>query len=436
MKKNGFVVLVFSTIILITACGEVTAQQDGFVKSNGHQFTLNGEPLYYIGTNYWYGGLLGLNRDKKKGIDRLRAELDFLKDNLVCNLRLMAGPEGSGLVSGVDRVGPPLQPRKGIFDNDFLNGLDLLLSEMGKRNMKAVIFLSNNWEWSGGFLQYLQWNGQMEDSVFRRKLNWDETRDYVSKFYSCDSCKADYLTQVNYVLEHVNIITKKKYKDDPAIMSWEIANEPRPMRPSAVANYKAWLSDVSNFIKSKDNNHLVTIGTEGYIGTENIEIYEAIHSDKNIDYLTIHIWPKNWEWFKEKAIAAGMDSVLAKTKDYISIHEQIANKINKPLVVEEFGLPRDGHSFELNSTTTYRDQYYQSIFSLLEKNKINHGPVGGVNFWSYGGIVKPLHERWQPGDEYIGDPPMEEQGLNAVFNGDETTWAIIKASAGRLRAKN
>lgn len=367
-----------------------------------------------------------MQKDDQKGIKRLRAELDFLQARGVVNLRVMAGPEGEGLVCGVDRVKPPLQTAQGVFDKHYLEGLDILLSEMGKRNMKAVIFLSNNWEWSGGFLQYLRWNDKITDSVFRNKMSWDETRDLVSKFYSCDACKKDYLKQVSYIVNRINTVTKKKYINDPAIMSWELANEPRPMRPAAINNYKKWIEEVSSFIKSKDSNHLVTIGTEGYIGTENISIYEAVHAFKNIDYLTIHIWPKNWQWFTGNDIAAGMDSVLDKTMNYIAAHLRIADKLNKPLVIEEFGLPRDGHSFDLKSTTRSRDYYYQSIFTVLQKSKQSNGPLGGANFWSYGGAVQPTHERWQPGDEYIGDPPMEEQGLNAVFNSDLSTWEIIK----------
>ncbi|MBC7536028.1 MAG: cellulase family glycosylhydrolase [Ferruginibacter sp.] len=398
-----------------------------FVSVKGHHFFVANKPLYYIGTNYWYGGLLGLEINKEKGVERLRLELDFLKSKGVTNLRVLAGAEGVGMVSGVERVGPPLQTRKAVFDEEFLKGLDLLITEMAKRNMKAVIFMSNNWEWSGGFLQYLNWNGRMEDSVFRRKLSWDETRDYVSEFYSCGPCKADYLKQVEHILGHTNSISKKKYTDDPAIMSWEIANEPRPMRPAAIPEYKNWISDVAAFIKSKDRNHLVTIGTEGDIGTENIAVYEAIHADKHIDYLTIHIWPKNWNWFSGIEIAAGMDSVLDKTKQYISRHLSVAVKLNKPLVIEEFGLPRDGHSYDLTSTTTFRDKYYNSIFIALQKSKDNNGFLAGANFWSYGGVVEPVRVHWQKGDEYIGDPPMEEQGLNAVFNGDESTWNLIKS---------
>ena len=32
-------------------------------------------------------------------------------------------------------------------------------------------------------------------------------------------------------------------------------------------------------------------------------------------------------------------------------------EVNKPLVIEEFGLPRDGQAFGISSKTTFRDSY-------------------------------------------------------------------------------
>ena len=166
--------------------------QSLFVHHKGNQFSLGNKPYYYIGANYWYGGYLGLGKNKKQGVERLQKELDFLKANGVTNLRVLAGAEGSGAINGIQRVKPALQPQQGIFDEKELDGLDVLLFEMGKRNMKAVVYLSNNWEWSGGFLQYLNWNNKLPDSILRRKLSWNEMRDYVSKFYTCKSCIEDY----------------------------------------------------------------------------------------------------------------------------------------------------------------------------------------------------------------------------------------------------
>src|SRR5687767_4070903 len=250
----------FALLIVAIGTAGAVAQRSGFVSAKDGEFRLDGKPYYFIGTNYWYGSLLGLENDRRRGIDRLRKELDFLKRNGVTNLRLMAGAEGAGMINGVIRVGPPLQPEQGKFDETALDGLDLVLSEMGKRRMKAVIFFSNNWEWSGGFLQYVIWNEIVPPEMRTRRLTWDELRDMGARFYVCYECKVGYLKQVNFVMQRTNKITGTKYTDDPTIMAWELANEPRPMRPGANELYVQLMRDAATLIKARDRNHLVAIG--------------------------------------------------------------------------------------------------------------------------------------------------------------------------------
>ncbi len=394
-----------------------------FVKVKNGQLFIAEKPYYFIGTNYWYGSLLGLEKDKKRGAERLRKELDFLKRNGVTNLRVMAGTEGTGLINGVERVSPPLQPVQGKFNTEVLDGLDLLLFEMGKREMKAVIFLSNNWEWSGGFQQYLTWNKLVPKEMETRRLTWDELRDTVAQFYACVPCKAAYNEQISVVMNRTNKFNRKKYVDDSTIMAWELANEPRPMRSFANDDYKKWIAETAALIKKKDKNHLVVIGHEGRIGTESMPIFEEIHADKNIDYLTIHIWAKNWQWFRDGKLAEDFQTAATKMTDYINEHLEIAKKLNKPLVIEEFGLPRNEQSFDINSPTTLRDEYYSKIFDILARKNT----LAGANFWAFGGTARPIVNQpfWKKGDDLMGDPPMEEQGLNSVFDSDQSTWKII-----------
>jgi mannan endo-1,4-beta-mannosidase len=269
-------------------------------------------------------------------------------------------------------------------------------------------------------------------------MDWDELRDEVSKFYTCAPCKEDYLKQVDLLLSRTNSITKKKYKDDPTIMSWELANEPRPMRSTANEAYVQWIQEVAAFIKSKDRNHLVTLGHEGNIGVDrSMLLYEKIHALSNVDYLTIHIWPKNWSWFKDAtSMEEQLPQVLDSTIHYINAHIAVAQKLKKPLVIEEFGLPRDGHSFDPQSTTSLRDRYYDTIFSFWMQNKRSNGVIAGANFWAFGGAARPKDGQafWKMGDDYMGDPPMEEQGLNTVFDSDTATWRLIRSytrSSGR-----
>lgn len=426
-----FRMLIRLMLFLMVSAAAVNAQD--FVRVKDHQFIRDGRPYYFVGTNYWYGSLLGLDRDKRRGVGRLRRELDLLRGSGITNLRLMAGAEGSGPLNGVARVGPPLQPRQGQFDEGVLDGLDLVLAEMSKRGMHAVIFFSNNWEWSGGFQQYLIWNKVISDEWLTRKPSWDELRDNVAMFYSCAPCKTAYRRQAETVLARRNKINGRRYADDPTIFAWEIANEPRPMRPAANEHYKDWIAATAASIKRAAPRQLVTIGHEGRIGTESLKLFEEVHADPNIDYLTIHIWPKNWGWFAEGKLADEYQKAESETVKYINENLAVAVKLDKPMVIEEFGLPRDGQSFDPASTTTYRDRYFATVFSFVRK----YSNIAGANFWAFGGTARPKRGQpfWKAGDEFMGDPPMEEQGLNSVFSSDSSTLKLINAEAKRISAR-
>jgi mannan endo-1,4-beta-mannosidase len=156
-------------------------------------------------------------------------------------------------------------------------------------------------------------------------------------------------------------------------------------------------------------------------------LFEEIHLDKNIDYLTIHVWAKNWAWFRTGKLGEDYDTVQTKAVAYVNEHIEIAKKLNKPLVIEEFGLPRDRESTDIESSTGLRDRYYGAIFDILLGQWKTRGNLAGVNFWAFGGEARPKKDQpfWKQGDDYTGDPPMEEQGLNTVFDSDFFTWFQI-----------
>ena len=408
--------------LLSVSVAAAQAQPAGFVRRQGTGLTLNGQPYRFIGANYWYGGLLATQGEAGKA--RLNKELDFLKKQGVTNLRVMVGAEG--LSHGYQyRVLQPLQTEPGKFDEHIAVGLDYLLAELDKRRMKAVLHFTNTWEWSGGLSQYLEWNGYPSQPLPKDPdYSWNKFQQYVAQFYTCEPCKEQVASYIRYVLARTNTITHKKYVQDPAIMAWEIINEPRPMTPAATPAFEAWMGQTAALIKSLDKSHLLTTGSEGDIATDNdMAVYERVHADPNIDYLTIHIWPKNWGWFRDTATAKGMPAVIAKATAYVDKHVAEAQKLGKPLVIEEFGLPRDGQTFTLAAGTTLRDEYYAALFGMMKKDPI----IAGYNFWAFGGTARPVPGQvfWKAGDAYMGDPGGEEQGLNSVFDADKSTWAVI-----------
>ncbi len=419
MKHTALIAVL---VLLTVSCGN----RNQFVTVEDGHFSLCGKPYSYVGTNFWYGAILG-SETEGGDRDRLAKELDFLHANGIDNLRILVGGDGPDGVPS--RIEPTLQKSPGVYDEKILEGLDYLLCEMGKRDMKAVLYLNNSWEWSGGYSQYLEWAGAGKAPI-PSVDGWNAFSEYVVQYAKNKAAQTLFENHVRNIVSRINSITSVPYSEDPAIMSWQIGNEPRAFSLENADAFVEWMARVSALIRSLDGNHLISTGSEGKAGCEgDLALAERIHSDTNIDYMTIHIWPLNWGWVTQQELdGERLENAIANTRAYIDEHLEIAKRLKKPLVLEEFGYPRDGFSFTPGSPTASRDCYYESVFSyILENSGKNGGLFAGCNFWGWGGFadLSEGHQWWSAGDDYTGDPAQEQQGLNSVFVCDSTTLNII-----------
>lgn len=429
MKKQFLLLTVL--LFLLGACAPKPAEHS-FIKVNADgQFVRDGKPYYFVGANFWYGAILG-SEGEGGNRERLHKELDFLKSIGINNLRVLVGADGENGIK--TRVEPSLQVAPGVYNDTILAGLDYFMNELRERDMTAVLYLNNSWEWSGGYSVYLQWSGH-GDAVVPAVDGWPAYMEYVKQFPQSDSAKALFANHVNYIVSRTNRYNQIKYVDDPTIMSWQIGNEPRAFSDENKEPFARWMADVAAQIKSLDPNHMVSSGSEGSWGCEmDMNLFEKIHADPNINYLNIHIWPYNWSWVKADSLTELLPRAKENTKKYIDDHMVIARKYSKPIVLEEFGFPRDGFSFSKEAPTTARDEYYRYVFDLIRQDRESGGLFAGCNFWAWGGFAgqNPDHVFWEKGDDYTGDPAQEQQGLNSVFATDSTI-EIIKAENRELQ---
>lgn len=420
---------VAALIIAATACANRATDSPGkpeYVTVRDGEFYI-GDSLYrYVGANLWYGALLGAEKYGDRG--RLIRELDYLKSIGVDNLRVLAGGDGrTGVASHIE---PVLQTAPGVYNDTLLAGLDFLLAEMEKRRMRAVIYLNNAWEWSGGFGAYLEWIGHGDAPL--PADGYREFVRYTSQFVLDDGAKTLFLDHARNIVGRTSSITGRPYRESEAIMSWQIANEPRAFSRDGKRALAEWLRQSARAIKEIDPNHLVSTGSEGKFGCEfDIDLWSEIHSYPEIDYANIHIWPYNWMWIDRstpEGVVNGVDSACVKTGRYIDEHFEALGGA-KPIVLEEFGYPRDAMGIAVGSPTDGRDRYYEYVFSLIRDS----GKIKGSNFWGWGGFARPANPTWQRGDDYTGDPAQEDQGLNSVFASDTSTIDIIRRMSEAIR---
>ncbi|MFV0290756.1 MAG: hypothetical protein ACK5IJ_07650 [Mangrovibacterium sp.] len=435
-RIKTFRLLIFTLVIsLFSSCtAKKKVEKQKFISVKSGQFIRNEQPYYFVGTNFWYGAILA-SEGEGGDRNRLEKELDYLRSIGVDNLRILVGADGKNGVP--TKVEPTLQIAPGVYNDTILAGLDYLMDELRERDMLAVLYLNNSWEWSGGYGQYLEWAGH-GDIVVPAVDGWPSYYAYAQQFSTSTKAQELFFNHVKYILGRTNQYSGIKYVEDPAIMSWQVGNEPRAFseEPAVKTAFAAWLKQSTALIRSLDSNHLISIGSEGKHGCEqDIALFEQIHADKNVDYINIHCWPYNWSWAGEETLLEDVEQAKANASAYLEEHFAVARQYQKPVTLEEFGYPRDGFQFIKDSSTQARDIFYQHIFDTIAQAKANNDVFAGCNFWAWGGFatLNTNHNMWMKGDEYTGDPAQEAQGLNSVFSSDKSTIALIKQANNNLK---
>jgi mannan endo-1,4-beta-mannosidase len=431
--------------LAVAGCGSLQANPPSAKKSAGDfvsvrngRFELRGQPYCYIGASIWCGCYLS-DAKLSGGRERMIRELDRLRSVGVTNIRLLAGSETSPLAGAIPR-GITRAPRD--WDEDLLAGLDFCLAEMAKREMRAVLFLSNYWQWSGGFAQYVSWaTGDTipdPDKPVMAKGNWSGFMKFSARLYVTPAANQLYLDYIAQLIQRRNTVNGRIYRDDPVIMTWELANEPRPGTNAAVSGvpeFCRWVDATARFIHARDPNHLVCTGSEGIHGClDKPDVFLKAHETPAIDYVTVHMWLKNWNWLKNFQLGSDYETAAARARDHVEQHTVLAtDMLHKPLVLEEFGLPRDHEKYGPEISTAARDDYFRRMFEQVAESCQAGRALQGANFWAWGGEGR-MGGSMSSATALTGDPFCEPQGLNSVFDTDKSTLAVIAQANKKLAA--
>jgi len=291
-----------------------------FVKRDGADLTLSGKPFRFIGTNNYY-----LMYSSPLMVDDV---LDTAAANGFTVMRTW------GWLDQTPKNGIVFQTFDGtsISYDDGATGLanlDYAVAQAGKLGLKLVIPFTGNWGDFGGMDQYVTWAGG----------------SFHDDFYTNATIKTWYKAWISHLLNHVNSITGVAYKDDPTIMTWELANEPRCVGSGTypasanctTATITGWAAEISAYIKSIDNKHLVSSGSEGFLCIVGSTEYErdcasgvdelAISKLPTIDVMSYHLYPDG-----------GWNKTVAWGTTWIKDHINLARQIGKASMLGEFGL--------------------------------------------------------------------------------------------------
>ena len=182
---------------------------------------------------------------------------------------------------------------------------------------------------------------------------------------------------------------------------------------------------MSEYVKSIDPNHMVSLGDEGFYnkpygyyneyttsnyafyGAEGVD-FEKLMTIDTLDFGTPHLYLDQWGM---KHTGTGQDDLL-----WFKIHGETCAELGKPVILEEFGL----------TDRTIRDSEYKQWFEVLEGNVYDTVEYAGTNYWMIASYIDgALYPDY---DQYTVYGP---EGTDT-----ESTRQLIMKHAANMTAKN
>lgn len=410
----------------------IAAESDrtGFVTADGTQFKLDGSTFYYAGTNNYY-----LNFKPKYEVDKVIEDAAAMGLKVI---RTWGHLDVGTMTDELDKDGSPIftdsidggGSKEGIyyqyFDADLkcpvvnegedgLQKLDYAIYKAEQEGIKLLIDFTNNWEAFGGMGQYVKWAQLAGENV-----------NGHDDFYTNETIKEWYKNYIKTMLNHENAYTGVKYKDDPTIFAWELANEPRCESDAGCENKTVynWAAEMSEFVKTIDSNHMLTLGDEGFYNYGYNDFPEGDHKYvyhgsagmdwlsyldiEAFDFATLHVYCDQWGLTKDQG------------NFWFKKHGEDASSANLPLIAEEFGWKEKAD----------RTEVYNEWFDIFEGNTYDGVEFAGTNYW----MLASMTGEGTLYPDYDGYTVYYEGDANG--NPTQGTCDAIMAHAERMASKN
>jgi mannan endo-1,4-beta-mannosidase len=248
----------------------------------------------------------------------------------------------NGFNDGEDKRGDSaIQVAPLEYDETSLRGLDLVLTRASAHGVRLVLPLGNFWDAYGGARRYVGWAG------LPSPVEGD------ARFFTERAVIEHYKAHLTRLLSRVNSLDGLRYGEHPAVLAWELLNEPRGtgLDPEGAA-MRAWVDEVAAVVKAHAPGHLVGTGEEGFetstLGHDAGFWREAAPASlfaagtsflRNtaspfIDFGSVHFYPEAWGIARERTALAGAR--------WFSEHAQRSRLLGKPLFIGEFALRNEG----------------------------------------------------------------------------------------------
>ncbi|MFU8861730.1 MAG: cellulase family glycosylhydrolase [Cyclonatronaceae bacterium] len=362
-----------------------------YMQVHNSNFVVDGQTVHFASTNAYY--LPNYEKLNPAVVDRA---MDLFQNTGITVIRMWGFYDGFDCgYSKNDSNENVIQTSPGVYSESALRDLDNVIAKGKERGVGFIIPFINYWDELGGICQYNTWAGASNPST------------NMAFFLSNSDTQKWYKDYIKMLLNRVNTVTGIAYKDEPAIVAWQIMNEGR--NPGANPTVlRDWYREMAQYIKSIDPNHLLSTGEEGF-DDSSLGVWQNDGSFTHPDYSTDQysntyvlrasvgssyalntaipeIDFGNAHWYpSEYGFGATIDEDLLRAqRAWLDDHQNIAKDYGKPFIIGEFGFPGWGDE---NVSTMYSALYQHAESIRLDGNLLWQLTADGTKCWEFGGNI-------------------------------------------------
>jgi mannan endo-1,4-beta-mannosidase len=293
---------------------------DGRVARSGATLTLGGRPFRALGANLYY--LQQMFAYDELGMSGAAAQARAALDAMVCLsmnvVRLWAFNDSTDSSS--------IRRAPGMYATAGLRGLDRAVAEARARGLRVILTLVNGGKDYGGLDAYARWaDASSPERFFHEPALRQYWKDYA-----------------RLLLERVNTVTGVAYRDEPAILAWEIGNELRCPSCAGTGLWRDTIAELVATLRGAGATQLIADGSDGF--DDPTDKYEALSNSypvsgvqgtsfshllaiEGLDLVSYHAYPE------KLGLGPGRDLDV-----WIRVHEDKARQAGKVAYLGEFGL--------------------------------------------------------------------------------------------------
>lgn len=277
--------------------------------------------------------------------------------------------------------GGAFEPEIGTYDEVAFAQLDAAIAAAETHELRVVIAL-RDYLWS-------PWPPEAYDPYWYLAGGTSDVPNKDGLF--TEDGKMAFQAFVAYVLNRENTVTGRLYKDEPAVLGWELVNEPNLW----ATGLGVWLADLGAYVHTIDEHHLVGVAvSDGDWLVPDSDRWDEINQ-VDLDFIDGHHYPPP---------IGAYDPADEASADLLTGRITRALELDKVYFIGEFGM-----------TNTASDEEIETFYDLVAPTAFEAGATGVLAYsW---GPAGPNGWGGPGGFNYYDDRPALAAKLKGYADG-------------------